>query len=65
MIASGIIRSYRTSFDLPSDQGGVVHVTIIPGNKVDSDLALRSVRTALDRFKQGSDCQTVEVSPIP
>jgi hypothetical protein len=64
MIASGTIKSYRTSFDLPSDQGGLVHVTIIPGNKVDSDVALRSVRTALDGFKD-QIVVTVEVSPIP
>ena len=61
MIASGTIASYKTSFDLPADQGGAVHVTIYPGNKVDPPVALRLVRTALDGFKD-EIVLTVEVS---
>ena len=50
--ASGIIAGFRTTFgESSAEQGAAVGVTIIPGSSVDPNVALKSVRNALEEFK--------------
>ena len=50
--ASGVIADFRTTFgEAPAEQGAAVSVTIIPGTSVDPNVALKSVRSALEEFK--------------
>ena len=48
--ANGVIAGFRTTFGQAAE-GGVVGVTIIPGAAVDPNVALQSVRNALEAFK--------------
>jgi hypothetical protein len=48
--ANGVIAGFRTTFGQAAE-GEAVGVTIIPGSSVDPNVALKSVRSALEEFK--------------
>ena len=50
LIANGVIAAFGTTFGA-AEQDGAVQVTITPGRSVDAHVALRSVRSALEAFK--------------